>query len=108
VAPELGDGALLALLVARVEPRRTGAQGVQQQTIGAAGARGEQVLPGAGVAVQAGAGDEPVEQVEVLQNIGQEAASPALLWCRRKVRCRWRSNADGGTATVGNCRRQKW
>src|SRR6185437_11291479 len=60
IAPELGDGLLLAFGIARKQPHRSQTQGIDEQTIGAVGPRREQDLPGARMPLQAGAGQKPV------------------------------------------------
>ncbi len=68
-APELGDGFLLLLRVAREQPHGPRAQGVDEQRVGAVGAGVEQGAPAFLQPLQAGAGGEPVEGVQVLDEI---------------------------------------
>src|SRR5262249_34476572 len=67
VAPEVGDGAVLPLLIAGKEPHCPGPQGVDEQTINPAGPHGEELLPGPAIALQAGTAEKPIHWIEAIE-----------------------------------------
>ncbi len=67
MAPEFADGAVLSLVIARVQANRSGTQGIHEQTIASAGSRCEQHLPGHLIAFNAAATEIPVQRIEVFQ-----------------------------------------
>ena len=110
-APELGDGLFLPLRVARKQPHRPHSQGVDEQRVGAVGAGVKQGAPTVFQTFQTGAGDEPVEGVDV---VDEGVPGRFLAFLARlaryisKARSVCRSKTSAGRFTRGRRSRQKW
>src|SRR5207253_33345 len=67
MAPELGDRAILAFIVARVEPDGPGPQSIDQQTVGAIGPRRKEQLPCTRLPFETGTTQIPIRGMETCQ-----------------------------------------
>src|SRR5262245_24511778 len=84
MAPELGDGAVLPFLIARVQANGSRSQRVDQQAVGSPGAAREQSIPALLLPLDASTAQEPVDRVKRLE---VRAAGRGRLFTAEQLKC---------------------